>query len=124
MSDNNDPILALAQALEQVASQQRYSSDIKLAQELYSESERRAIYASFGDAVKTLEFARQTLSLSDRFSGDQRTEEQYAEAHGKAEARRAATSRDQAVRSIQVAEQAYISLQNEHPTLYRVYKRR
>lgn len=117
------PLESLAESMRGLDSSHRLQADLQLIKECYTEQERKDFYAKVDAAFEMEVRAHSILTLVDKRSGDQRTFEQYAEAHGPSMAMQAFTSREDAVMHTKTAQELVSALKVEHPALYRVYSK-
>lgn len=114
------PLGLLSESLRGLDKSHKVQADMQVVEHYYTEGERRAIYAEIALAIATDEDATSTLLISSKRGSDQRTFDQYAAAHGKAEAERAFTTHDDAVAGVEAAQQRLNELKRKHPVLYRL----
>lgn len=116
------PLQSLAESMRELDKSHRLQADLQLIEHCDSEHDRKKTFAKLDAAFNAETEALATLTLSRARSSDQRTFEQYAQAHGEANAKRAFTT-DADVRSMQVAAAKEIDiLRNAYPVHYRVFK--
>ena len=115
------PLGLLAESMRGLDKSHRLQADLNLIEQCYSEQERKRVYTLL-DAAFTADLdATDTVMLSAKRSSDQRTFEQYAQAHGEEQAQKAFTSREDAAVLFEAAQKSISELKTAHPVLYRVH---
>ena len=115
------PIESLASALRGLDTSHRQQSDIELIRLWYSEVDRLKVVGQLDAAKSAVEFSDEVMRLVVSRSSDQRTYEQYAEAHGKVQADMAFTSNEDAKALIKARRTDLDNLRKSHPVISRVH---
>ncbi|WP_147464556.1 hypothetical protein [Pseudomonas cannabina] len=114
---------SLANSMQRIDGALRAQGDLQLLELFYSEAERRSLFDSFDAAERAYDDACETVLLCSKRSSDQRTFEQYANAHGQAQAERAFTPMDVAGANMKELESAFAVLKLKNPVIARVRTR-
>lgn len=115
------PLESLAEAMRGLDKSHRLQADLRLIEHWYSEHDRSRVNALIDAAWHADLEATATVMISAKRGNDQRTFEQYAQAHGEDEARKAFTSPEAAAELSKAAKKELDVLKTAHPVLYRVH---
>lgn len=115
------PLESLAESMRGLDNSHRLQADLQLINECYTEKMRQDFYEKLDAAFEADSRSQTMMTLISNRNGDQRTFEQYAEAHGPKQASLAFTTRENAVSHTKLTQEAISLLRVAHPVLYRVY---
>lgn len=115
------PLQSLADSLRGLDKSHRLQADLQLLEMCDSATKRQEAFAKLDAAFNADAEAQATMLLCRKRGSDQRTFEQYAQAHGEAEAKRAFTTEEDLQKLLEVAVNEIQVLRTAYPVHFRVF---
>lgn len=115
------PLQSLADSLRGLDKAHRLQADLQLLEVCDSAPKRQEAFAKLDAAFNADAEAQATMLLCRKRGSDQRTFEQYAQAHGEANAKRAFTTEEDLQDLLEVAENEIQVLRAAYPVHFRVF---
>lgn len=117
------PFKSLAESMQRIDSVMRAQADLQLLEHYYSKERLKSLYDYYDEVERDYEDASEAVLICSKRSGDQRSYEQYAAAHGEAEAKIAFTSMEEASARRKAADRVFTAFKNSNPVIARVRAR-
>lgn len=115
------PLQSLADSLRGLDKAHRLQADLQLLELCDSGHERQETFAKLDAAFNADTEAQATMVLCRKRGSDQRTFEQYAQAHGEANAKRAFTTEEDLQKKLDAAVNEIEVLRAAYPVHFRVF---